>query len=180
MAQEEKKKETAQTGESAVDPQKKVEESAGEKKEPEPSAPQDLSKADIGKRAVAAIIDVVISYIVGLIPVIGWLIGAAYMALRDGFTFEPFVGQSLGKKLLNLRAVVVETGGNCDYVLSIKRNLPFIIPMIFMVIPVVGWIIGAVLWVIALIIEVILVITDENGDRLGDKIAGTRVIEVKA
>ena len=139
-----------------------------------------MAKADIGKRAVAAIIDIVISYIVGPIPVIGWLIGAAYMALRDGFTFEPVNGQSLGKKLLNLRALVVETGQRCDYVLSIKRNLPFIIPMIFMVIPVVGWLIGAILYLVAIIIEVILVITDENGERIGDKIAGTRVIEIKS
>ena len=166
--------------ESAAEPQKKEKITEEKKEERESTAPQELSKADIGKRAVAAVIDVVISYIVGLIPVIGWLIGAAYMALRDGLTFEPFVCQSLGKKLLNLRAVVVETGKNCDYGLSIKRNLPFIIPMIFMVIPVVGWIIGAVLWIIALIIEIVLVITDENGERLGDKIAGTRVIEIRS
>ena len=173
--QEEERKE-----ESAAEPQKKEEIPAKKKEEPKITEPQDLAKADIGKRAVAAIIDIVISYIIGLIPIIGGLIGAAYMALRDGFTFEPFVGQSLGKKLLNLRAVVVESGENCDYMLSIKRNLPFIIPMIFMVIPVVGWIIGAVLWIIALIIEIILVITDENGERLGDKIAGTRVIEIQS
>ena len=102
------------------------------------------------------------------------------MALRDGFTFEPFMGQSLGKKLLNMRAVVLDTGENCDYILSIKRNLPFIIPMIFMVIPVVGWVIGGILWFAALVIEVVLVITDENGDRLGDKIAGTRVVEIQS
>lgn len=174
MADEERKEEGAQTGEGTPEPQAK-------KKTETVPAQQDLSKADIGKRVVAAIIDVIISYVIGLIiPLVGGLIGAAYMALRDGFTFEPFVGQSLGKKLLNLKAVVVDTRGNCDYVTSIKRNLPFIIPMIFMVVPVVGWVIGSILWVVALIIEIILVITDENGDRLGDKIADTRVIEIKA
>ena len=176
MAEEERKEESAQGN--AAEPEKK-EETPVEKKE-KPTPPQELAKADIGKRAVAAIIDIVISYIVGLIPVIGWLIGAAYMALRDGFTFEPVDGQSLGKKLLNLRAVVVETGQRCDYVLSIKRNLPFIIPRIFMVIPVVGWLIGAILYLVAIVIEVILVVTDENGERIGDKIAGTRVIEIKS
>ena len=179
MAEEERKEESGAAGEGGAEPEEKEEALVEKNAEEKPSGPQELTKADIGKRAVAAIIDIVISYIVGLIPAIGWLIGAAYMALRDGFTFEPVDGQSLGKKLLNLRAVVVETGRRCDYVLSIKRNLPFIIPMIFMVIPVVGWIIGAVLYLVAIIIEIILVITDENGERIGDKIAGTRVIEIK-
>ena len=181
MAEEGKKDQWAQSGADAPEFQKKEAPPAAEPAkahEVKPVAAEDLKKADVGKRAVAAIIDVVISYVVGLIPVIGWLIGAAYMALRDGFTFEPFVKQSLGKKLLNLRAVMVETGGSCDYLLSIKRNLPFIIPMIFMVVPVIGWIIGGILWLVALIIEIVLVITDENGERLGDKIAGTRVIEI--
>jgi uncharacterized RDD family membrane protein YckC len=172
MAEESRKGETQPTGGSLTE-SPKVE-------EPQPSAPLKLSKADIGKRAVAAIIDVVISYIIGFVPIIGWLIGAAYMALRDGFTFEPVVGQSLGKKLLNLKAVVIDSGQKCDYMTSIRRNLPFIIPMVFMAVPVIGWIIGAVVWALALVVEVILVVTDENGDRLGDRIAGTRVIEINA
>ena len=177
---EEERKESAQAGETPAEPEKKEDVPVEKKEKSVPTPPQELAKADIGKRAVAAIIDIVISYVVGLVPVIGWLIGAAYMALRDGFTFEPVDGQSLGKKLLNLRAVVVETGQRCDYVLSIKRNLPFIIPMIFMVIPVAGWLIGGILYLVAIIIEIILVVTDENGERIGDKIAGTRVIEMKS
>jgi uncharacterized RDD family membrane protein YckC len=185
MAEEEPKGRSPQEGEPAGEAQKKEDVPAAkrpttEEKKAEPSPPQELIKADIGKRALAAIVDIVISYVIGLIPVIGWLIGAAYMALRDGFTFEPVDGQSLGKKLVNVRAVVASTGQRCDYMLSIKRNLPFIIPMIFMVIPVIGWLIGAILWVVAIVIEVILVITDENGERIGDKIAGTRVVEIKA
>lgn len=180
MAEEERKEKSAQAKESAAEPKRKEQVPAEKKEEQEPAPAQEMVKADIGKRAIAFIIDIAISSLIGLVPVIGGLIAAAYIALRDGFTSEPFVGQSLGKKVLNLRTMVVGTGQTCDYGLSVKRNLPFFIPMVFWVIPFVGTIFGWVLLIVVLVIEALLTVTDENGERIGDKIAGTRVIEIKS
>lgn len=182
MAEEERKEESPQTGEGAAEPQKQ-EEGPGERREDrEPSPPPELAKVDLGKRAIAAYIDIAITIVLCIIPFIGWLIGVTYIALRDGFTLEPFVGQSLGKKLLNLRTVVAETGLPCDYVLSVKRNLIFIIPAASMVFK--GWhvgmILGTMLWGVAIVLESLLIVIDEKGERVGDKIASTRVVEIES
>src|SRR5690606_13204813 len=61
------------------------------------------AKPDLGKRAIAAIIDGAIAGAVGLIPVIGGVVGALYILLRDGFDFEFMQGRSVGKTLMKLR-----------------------------------------------------------------------------
>ncbi len=146
-------------------------------------APQPAGKADLGKRFVAALIDGIIAFIVGLIPFIGWLIGAAYMLLRDGLEIDFMNRRSLGKKLFKLRPVRLD-GRPMDLGTSAKRNFVFAIGPIgefFLIIPVVGWAIAILLGLAALvlvIIEIILVATDAEGRRLGDKVAGTKVVEV--
>jgi len=149
---------------------------------PQPAAPQ-LIKADIGKRAVAAMVDIAIAFFVGMIPIIGGIIGGAYMALRDGFTFEPVNGQSFGKKLFDLKAVSAVSGEPCDYMLSIRRNLPFVVPALSMVFSIFGKYVllgAAYIWLAVLVIEFLLAFTDPKGERLGDKIAGTRVVEISS
>jgi uncharacterized RDD family membrane protein YckC len=142
------------------------------------SKPKGNSKADLGKRIVAAIIDAVCAFVVGLIPIIGGLIGAAYLLLRDGFEIDFMDQRSLGKKLMKLRPVLLD-GGKVDLVVSIKRNWILAIPSILMIIPVFGWIAAPFLGLAIGIIEFILVITDPQGRRIGDKLAGTKVIEVE-
>jgi uncharacterized RDD family membrane protein YckC len=139
--------------------------------------PKGNGKADLGKRIVAVIIDAACAFVVGLIPIIGGLIGAAYLLLRDGFEFDFMDQRSLGKKLMKLRPVLVD-GGKVDLVVSIKRNWILAIPSILMVIPVLGWIAAPFIGLAIGIIEFILVITDPEGRRIGDKLAGTKVIEV--
>jgi uncharacterized RDD family membrane protein YckC len=140
-------------------------------------------KADLGKRFVAGLIDAAIAVVIGFIPLIGGLIGAAYWLLRDGFDFEFMSHRSLGKKVMKLRPVTLD-GSPVDLVVSIKRNWMFAlggIVQMLMFIPVIGWALIPVVGVIALIlaiIEIILVLTDPEGRRLGDKIANTKVIEV--
>ncbi len=145
---------------------------------PEPErAMMPTGKADLGKRIIAVIIDGVIAGVTGFIPVIGGLAGAAYMLIRDGLEVDFMDQRSLGKKVMKLRPVRVD-GQPMDLMTSVKRNIPFAIGPLIMIIPILGWIIGPIVAMIIGIIEIILVLTDDEGRRLGDRFAGTRVIEV--
>ena len=91
--------------------------------------------APIGKRLSARFIDGVITFPVGyammlltsmitsadslvpLIPMYGFLI--IYGLFADGM----FVGQSVGKKLMKLRVVGIETNEPCSYQQSFVRNV---------------------------------------------------------
>ncbi|MBN1824671.1 MAG: RDD family protein [Candidatus Eisenbacteria bacterium] len=147
--------------------------------EPKPEGPahRATAKADLGKRFVAILIDGILSGLIGLVPVIGGLIGAAYMLTRDGLNFDFMDKRSLGKKLMKLRPVRVD-GGEVDVSVSVKRNFIFAIPLVLMIIPVLGWILAPILSLVVMILEVVLVLSDEEGRRWGDKFAGTKVIEV--
>ena len=135
------------------------------------------AKADLGKRFVAILIDGILAGLIGLIPVVGGLVGAAYMLLRDGFDFDFMKKRSLGKKLMKLRPVLVD-GGEVDLAVSVKRNVIFAVPLVLMIIPVLGWVLAPIVSLAVGIIEVVLVLSDEEGRRWGDKFAGTKVIEV--
>jgi uncharacterized protein involved in cysteine biosynthesis len=140
-------------------------------------------KADLGKRFIAVIIDAVIASVIGFIPIIGGLIGAAYMLLRDGFSYEFMDHRSIGKKLIKLRPVRLDRG-TMDIETSIKRNWMFGlggIIQVFMYIPIIGWLLIPVVGLVALVIgimEIVFVLKDEEGRRWGDKLANTKVIEV--
>jgi len=143
-----------------------------------------LSKADPVKRIIAFVIDAIISMLIGIIPLVGGIIGALYMLLRDALPIEALAYKSVGKKLLKLSVVNVEDPGTkIDYAASAKRNWMFSlgpIMLFFVFIPVLGWIIDILLGIallILLIIEIVKIFSDEKGVRLGDKMAGTMVTE---
>lgn len=136
-----------------------------------------IAKADLGKRLAAVLIDGILAGIVGLVPVVGPIVGAAYMLLRDGLELDFMDQRSLGKKALKLRPVTLD-GRNIDMAASIKRNIPFAIGPAIMIVPVLGWLLAPVVALIIGVIEIVLVLTDEQGRRLGDKLAETVVIEV--
>ena len=138
-------------------------------------------KPDIGKRAIAAIIDAVVAMVVGFIPVIGGIIATAYWLLRDGLDVEFMDHRSLGKKVMKLRPVMLD-GSPVDITASIKRNWMFALGGIagFLAMTIIGLVVAIPLGLIAFvlgIVEVVLVITDAEGRRIGDKTGGTRVIE---
>jgi hypothetical protein len=139
-----------------------------------------LSKADPVKRIIAFVIDAVVAMIIGIIPLVGGIIGALYMLLRDALPIEALDYQSVGKKLLKLSVVNVEDpGAKIDYAASAKRNWMFAlgpIMLFFAFIPIVGWIIDIAL-LILLITEIVKIFSHEKGVRWGDKMAGTMVIE---
>lgn len=139
-------------------------------------------KPDMTKRFIAFLIDAVLAFAIGLIPLIGGLIGAAYWLLRDGMELDFMDGRSIGKKVVKLRPVRLD-GGKMDIMTSVKRNWMFGLGGVaqLLVFTIIGIILAIPLAVIALIIavvEVVLVLTDVDSRRMGDKIAGTKVIEV--
>jgi uncharacterized RDD family membrane protein YckC len=147
-----------------------------------PNATQE--KADPVKRIIAVVIDGVATMIVGFIPFVGGIIGALYMLLRDALPIEALEYKSIGKKLLKLSVVKTEgPPGRIDYGTSAKRNWMFAlgpIMLFFLFIPVVGWILDILIGIgcfVLVIIELVRIFSDKQGLRLGDKMAGTRVVE---
>jgi len=143
-----------------------------------------LAKADPVKRVIAFIIDSVVSMIVGFIPLVGGIIGALYMLLRDALPIEALEYKSIGKKLLNLSVVnTANPSAKVDYAASAKRNWMFALGpiMLFLIfIPIVGWILDILIGIavfVLVVIEIIKIFADENGIRLGDKMADTMVVE---
>ena len=82
---------------------------------------------------------------------------AVYLVFRDAIA-----GQSLGKFLVGQVVVHVDTGQRCRLAGSVKRNLMLILP-------------GANL--AAIFLEARTVIHDPQGQRLGDRLAHTQVVE---
>ena len=142
------------------------------------SSTASTTKADLVKRFIAALIDSVLASVVALIPVVGGIVGAAYILVKDGLELEFMDRRSIGKKLMKLRPVRLD-GGSMDITTSLQRNWPLAIGSILSIIPFLGWIAAIIIAPIIAIIELVLVLTDPGGRRLGDKLAGTKVIEVE-
>ncbi|MGB9847530.1 MAG: RDD family protein, partial [Desulfotomaculales bacterium] len=123
------------------------------------------------KRFLAYFIDVFLSGIIGLVPVLGGIAATVYMLVRDGL----FNGQSVGKRVVGLK--VEKDGCPAAFADSVKRNLILAVPDVLLIIPVAGFVLYAVAISIVTIIETLFVLL--NGWRLGDKFAGTQVVEGK-
>jgi len=120
------------------------------------------AKADVKRRLFAASID-------GLIVLASFLLywtsdfvlylaaGAAYLLFRDAIR-----GQSVGKFLLGLVVISLESGRPCSLAGSVGRNLLFLLP-------------GANL--VAIFLETRTVVRDPQGQRLGDRLAQTQVVD---
>lgn len=136
-------------------------------------------KTDLMKRFLAALIDGVVILIVFQIPALGPWLALAYLLFRDGLDFEYLRHRSLGKHFMQLKPLTIE-GGELDLLLSAKRNWTLAVGMVVGVLrlaPFLAWLLSLAaiaIWVY----EVFLVITDEEGRRWGDKMAGTQVVEV--
>ena len=112
--------------------------------------------ASAGQRIGAYLIDAILMTVIGIIPLLGILLIIAYALLRDALPFLD--GQSVGKKLLKLRAVTEDgqsLSGNWGP--AIVRNVVLMIPFF----PVV---------------ELIVLLTNKDVKRLGDQWAKTKVI----
>jgi len=83
--------------------------------------------------------------------------GAAYALLRDAVS-----GQSIGKFMFSLIVIRLENGRPCNLASSAARNAILLLP-------------GAN--VAALFLETLTIARDPQGQRLGDRIAQTQVVE---
>jgi uncharacterized RDD family membrane protein YckC len=139
-------------------------------------------KADLSKRFIAAVIDAVIAIVVGFIPVIGGLIGAAYWLFRDGLEIDFMDRRSIGKKVMKLRPVRLD-GAPMDPITSATRNWMFALGgliSLLLFIPIIGWLMMIPVALLALalgLFEIFKVVTDGQGRRLGDTMAKTVVVE---
>jgi uncharacterized RDD family membrane protein YckC len=85
------------------------------------------------------------------------VLGMLYLVFRDSLG-----GQSIGKFLVGQVVIHVDTGHRCGLAGSLKRNLFWILP-------------GAN--VVAVFLEVRTLVRDPQGQRLGDRLAQTQVVE---
>lgn len=140
-------------------------------------------KADTGKRIVAAVIDCIVAAILNSVPTIGGLVSAAYWLLRDGLDISFMDRRSIGKKVMKLRPIRLD-GRPMDIETSARRNWMFALGGVVWFLKyifILGWLlIGPVLLAaLALgVYELYRVLTDPEGRRLGDAMAGTKVVEV--
>jgi len=134
-------------------------------------------KADLVRRFVAYLIDIVLVAIVGLIPILGPIVGAAYILLRDGFDFGFMRYKSLGKSLMKLEVIAFNKENKLsDFNVSLNRNWILALPSIIAVVPVIGTAIGAFVGIIVFFTEGIKTIVNVNGRRFGDGFANTQII----
>lgn len=170
-------------------------------------------KANLFKRFIAFLIDKILVFIVTLLiaflatslaftyhelfliisisfSVLGALLTSLYILFRDGFDFMK--NRSIGKMVVKLKPIIMNTGAKCDLETSAKRNwlfafvnlLSFFNPIFVRYItkPIVEMILIVLFSLpetIYIIVEVAHVFTDDKGLRWGDKMAGTQVIEAK-
>lgn len=134
-------------------------------------------KADHTNRFLAKFIDFLIAAAVWQIlpSQIGFLASVTYILIADGM---PPRGQSFGKRFIGLYVVYNPSGDAphpCDWKHSIIRNLPFVL---FCLASVFGFL-GVLFFVVGLVLiafEAYFVYSDDQGIRLGDIFANTKVL----
>lgn len=120
------------------------------------------TKADLRKRFCAAFVDALVvttlslGYWTGGSPLY-LAFGAGYLLLRDAVG-----GRSIGKLLFGLAVISIETGRPSSFAGSVERNLLLLLP-------------GPN--VVAVFLEARTIVADPQGQRLGDRLAQTQVVE---
>jgi hypothetical protein len=122
--------------------------------------PVPLVPAPLSRRAAAGFLDLALSFLLLLVPWIGWALAAGFLLFRDSL----FDGRGLGKRLLGLAAAREEEGGARtlagDHLASFARNATIGLPLAQILF-------GP--------IEAVLVLLGSR--RLGDRLAGgSRVV----
>lgn len=121
----------------------------------------ELAPADWQTRSLAFLIDLIVytAIFYGLGSP-GHFLAMIYILFRDGI----FSGQSIGKKVMGIQAVHMN-GRAIHFVDSAFRNVLFLFYVVFPV---------------AIVVEAIALLRSPDRRRLGDRIAGTRVIRKEA
>ena len=135
-------------------------------------------RAQRGLRIAGYLIDLLPALfvgLVGLIPIVGIILAglvlAPYWLLRD------VGGASLGKLVLGMR-VTRKDGSPATIGARILRNLPLAVGPALLTIPFAGYVLGPSVATVTLLVEMLLL--HVQGDRLGDRLAGTTVMKKSA
>lgn len=143
--------------------------------------PQALEQVDFLNRIIAKTIDfIIVVALYETIPTIGYFAGIVYLSIADGL----FQGRSAGKRLIGLKVIMRDEAGvasACGFRESIFRNFPFTVGYILFgilkAVPLIGGIIAFVIAVAILLFESLVILGSEEGIRLGDELAKTRVVK---
>jgi uncharacterized RDD family membrane protein YckC len=133
-----------------------------------------VQKADPFLRVSARLLDLAVALAPAFYlpsPMGVWL-GAIYLALSDGM----FSGRSIGKWILHLKVVDRETGEECRYTHSIRRNLYYALIFLLIFSPIGGTIIALILLLFALPVDLYGIFFREDGMRMGDLWGETMVV----
>ncbi|HET7755173.1 MAG TPA: hypothetical protein VFK85_14790 [Anaeromyxobacteraceae bacterium] len=137
-------------------------------------------KADLTLRGLARALDLLLAMsVVVASPTLGPVFAAVYLLVADGLVN----GQSIGKRLFGVRAVVVPDrpgarGWPAGYRESALRNAPFALVAVFYGVPVL-WIVLVLAGIPIVAFESYMVWTDRLGLRIGDVFADTQVVDAK-
>ncbi len=132
-------------------------------------------KADLTLRGLARLADFGLAFVVAQsIPQVGPILAAFYLLVADGL----MSGQSIGKKIFGVRAVVIPRRAPASYHESLLRNAPFALVAVFYAVPLL-WPVLFVAGVPILAFETYMIFTDRFGIRIGDIFADTQVIDAK-
>jgi uncharacterized RDD family membrane protein YckC len=122
-------------------------------------------KADLTLRGLARLADFALAIVVAQsIPQVGPIIAAFYLLVADGL----MSGQSIGKRIFGVRAVVVPRRAPAGYHESaVFYAVPLLWPVLFVAgVPIVAF-------------EAYMIFTDRLGIRIGDIFADTQVVDAK-
>jgi uncharacterized RDD family membrane protein YckC len=141
------------------------------REEPKPKYP----KADLTLRGLARLADFTIAFgVATTAPGVGPLVAAIYLLLADGL----MQGQSPGKKIFGVKAVVPETRAAAGFQESMLRNAPFAVATVFWAVPLL-WAVFFLVGVPVVVYEAWCVYEEPLGRRLGDRLAETQVVDAK-
>jgi uncharacterized RDD family membrane protein YckC len=122
---------------------------------------EEIPRADWQTRSLAFLIDLIVylALFYGL-GGLGHFLAMLYILFRDGM----FSGQSIGKKVMGIQAVHTD-GRPVHFIDSAFRNVLFLFYVIFPA---------------AIVVETVALFRNPDQQRLGDRIARTRVIRKEA
>jgi uncharacterized RDD family membrane protein YckC len=120
-------------------------------------------RADVRRRAAAAATDILLVLSCAVVSftqdsIVFIAVAAIYLLLRDSV----LPGQSIGKFFFGVRVISLGNGLPCSRLQSAQRNFILVVPG---------------LNVVALALETLAAVRDPQGQRLGDKLANTQVVE---
>ncbi|MCB0307841.1 MAG: RDD family protein [Bdellovibrionales bacterium] len=135
-----------------------------------------MPRADQTHRFLAKAIDLILAgFLSKFVVPFGLFGGAIYLLISDGL----FEGQSIGKRIMGLRVVVLKSGTElhpCTYKESLIRNLPYALILVLGSIPIIQ-IFFLLLGFLFTIIESYFIWADDHGIRIGDIYAETQVVD---